>query len=93
MKIFLFLLSIFIFSAASLFIGLSNPIHSLLLLIFIFFLGSILLFFLQIEYFALLFFIVYVGAIVVLFLFVVMLLEIRIVNLAQRFSNLFLYRI
>lgn len=92
MEIFIFLFSSFLFGAASLFIGLSNPIHSLLILIFIFFLGSILLFFLQLEYFALLFLIVYVGAIVVLFLFVVMLLEIKTFSVAQRFSDLFLYR-
>ena len=92
MEIFLSLLSALIFGAASLVIGISNPIHSLLILILVFFLGSILLFFMQLEYFALLFLIVYVGAIVVLFLFVVMMLEIRTFSVAQRFRDLFSYR-
>lgn len=81
-----------IFGASSLVIGITNPIHSILILIFVFFLGSILLFALQLEYFGLLFLIVYVGAIVVLFLFIVMMLEIRTLNVAQRFQDLFSYR-
>jgi NADH-quinone oxidoreductase subunit J len=44
------------------------------------------------EYFAILFVIVYVGAIVVLFLFIVMMLEIKMVNVAERFRDLFSYR-
>jgi NADH:ubiquinone oxidoreductase subunit 6 (subunit J) len=47
---------------------------------------------LQLEYFALLFLIVYVGAIVVLFLFIVMMLEVRTFNVAQRFQDLFSHR-
>jgi NADH-quinone oxidoreductase subunit J len=85
-------ISAFLFGASSFVIGISNPIHSILLLIFIFFLGSLLLFVLQLEYFALLFLIVYVGAIVVLFLFIVMMLEIRTLNVAQKFQDLFSYR-
>lgn len=86
------LISALLFGASSLVIGITNPIHSILLLIFVFFLGSLLLFVLQLEYFALLFLIVYVGAIVVLFLFIVMMLEIRTLNVAQRFQDLFSYR-
>ena len=85
-------ISAFLFGASSFVIGIPNPIHSILLLIFIFFLGSLLLFVLQLEYFALLFLIVYVGAIVVLFLFIVMMLEIRTLNVAQKFQDLFSYR-
>jgi NADH:ubiquinone oxidoreductase subunit 6 (subunit J) len=47
---------------------------------------------LQVEYFALLFLIVYVGAIVVLFLFMIMMLEIKIINITQRFKDLFSYK-
>lgn len=47
---------------------------------------------LQVEYFALLFMIVYVGAIVVLFLFIVMMLEIKMVNISERFRDLFSFR-
>lgn len=86
------LISAVLFGASSLVIGLTNPIHSILVLIFVFFLGSLLLFMLQLEYFALLFLIVYVGAIVVLFLFIVMMLEVRTFNVAQRFQDLFSHR-
>lgn len=58
-----------------------NPIHSILGLISIFFLGSCFSIFLGIEFLAFLILIVYVGAISVLFLFVVMLLNIKIVEL------------
>lgn len=85
-------ISALLFGASSLVIGITNPIHSILLLIFVFFLGSLLLFVLQFEYFALLFLIVYVGAIVVLFLFIVMMLEIRTLNVTQKFQDLFAYR-
>lgn len=44
------------------------------------------------EYFALLFLIVYVGAIVVLFLFIVMMLEIKMVNSSERFSDLLSFK-
>ena len=85
-------ISALLFGASSLVIGITNPIHSILLLIFVFFLGSLLLFVLQLEYFALLFLIVYVGVIVVLFLFIVMMLEIRTLNVIQKFQDLFAYR-
>lgn len=44
------------------------------------------------EYFAILFLIVYVGAIVVLFLFIVMMLDLKLLNVSQRFKDLFSYR-
>ena len=80
------------FGLASLVIGIKNPIYSLLILIFLFVLGSGLLFVLQLEYFSLLFIIVYVGVIVVLFLFIVMMLEIKIFNVSQKITDLFYYR-
>ena len=82
----------FLFGASTLVIGVKNPIHSILILILVFFLGSTLLFFLCMEYFALLFLIVYVGAIVVLFLFIVMMLEIKMVNTSERFLDLFSFK-
>ena len=65
----------------------SNPIHSILSLIGVFFLGTCLLFFIQIEYYAILFLIVYVGAIVVLFLFIIRMLELKLVNITQSIYN------
>ncbi len=73
-------------------IGVQNPIHSILLLIRVFFLGTLFLFFLQMEYYARLFLIVYVGAIVVLFLFIIRMLELKMVNVARRLRDLFAFR-
>lgn len=73
-------------------IGVQNPIHSILLLIRTFFIGTLLLFFLQREYFARLFLMVYVGAIVVLFLFIIRRLELKRVHVSRRFRDLFSYR-
>jgi len=73
-------------------IGVQNPIHSILLLIRVFFLGTLLLFFLQREYYARLFLIVYVGAIVVLFLFIIRRLELKRVNVSRRLRDLFTFR-
>jgi NADH:ubiquinone oxidoreductase subunit 6 (subunit J) len=92
MEYFLSFISAFLFGGCTLVIGVQNPIHSILILILVFLLGSILLFVLQVEYFALLFMIVYVGAIVVLFLFIVMMLEIKMVNVSERFRDLFSFR-
>ena len=89
---FIFFIISFLFGASTLVIGARNPIHSILILILVFFLGSILLFLLSMEYFAILFLIVYVGAIVVLFLFIVMMLEIKMVNSSERFSDLFSFK-
>lgn len=73
-------------------IGVQNPMHSILLLIRVFFLGTLLLFFIQREYFARLFLIVYVGAIVVLFLFIIRRLELKRVHVSRRLRDLFSYR-
>jgi NADH-quinone oxidoreductase subunit J len=73
-------------------IGVANPIHAILLLIRVFFLGTRLLFLLGREYCALLFLIVYVGAIVVLFLFIIRRLERKRVSAAIRFQDLFALR-
>lgn len=68
-----------------------NPIHSILNLIGVFFLGNCLLFFISIEYYARLFLIVYVGAIVVLFLFIIIRLELKIINTVQLYNDYFRY--
>jgi len=70
----------------------SNPIHSILFLIIVFVLGTILLFFLHLEYYARLFLIVYVGAIVVLFLFIIRRLELKIVNIVIQLNDMITFR-
>lgn len=77
-----FELFFFLFLIVGLFVILTNnPVHSILGLVLVFFLGSCLSIALGIEFLALLILIVYVGAISVLFLFVVMLLNVRVIEL------------
>ena len=64
-----------------------NPIYSALFLILSFFNGSILLIFLEIEYLALVFLIIYVGAVCVLFLFVIMLINLKVILLKQTLNH------
>lgn len=58
----------------------SNPIQSLLFLIIVFILSSIVLLVFGVEFLACLIIMIYVGAIAVLFLFVVMMLNIKILD-------------
>lgn len=62
-----------------------NPIHSILYLILVFCCVSVVLLILGLEFTAIIFLIVYVGAIAVLFLFVVMMLNIKIIELDESF--------
>ena len=71
---FLIIVCLFVFLA-------DNPVHSVLFLILAFFNSSVLLFTLNIEFLGIILIIIYVGAIAVLFLFVVMMLNIKIVLL------------
>lgn len=92
MEFFFFFFSCGCFTFATFVIGVFNPIHSILLLILVFFWGSILLLMLNLEFFALIFLIVYVGAIAVLFLFMVMTLDIKIANISQKIQDFFSYK-
>lgn len=64
-----------------------NPIHSIFNLILAFVAVIILLFTLNIEFLPIIFLIVYVGAISVLFLFVVMMLNIQLIEISEKFFN------
>merc|ERR1712109_127580 len=92
MVLFFYILSCCCFACTTLVIGINNPIHSILLLIAVFATGSLLLFMLNVEFFGIIFLIVYVGAIAVLFLFIVMMLDIKTINTAQRLKDFFSYR-
>jgi NADH:ubiquinone oxidoreductase subunit 6 (subunit J) len=89
---FSYILIALILSTCTLVISRQNPIHSILLLIRVFFLGTLFLFFLQREYYAILFLIVYVGAIVVLFLFIIIRLELKQFNVTSSINDLFMFR-
>lgn len=82
MSNYLFFLFFLLFIFVGLFILITNnPVHSILALFLIFFLSSCLILSVGAEFFAILILIVYIGAISVLFLFVVMLLNIRVLEL------------
>lgn len=63
-----------------------NVIQSVLYLILVFFLCSLLFIYLGADFIGLIILIVYIGAIAVLFLFVVMMLNVRVLELASTFS-------
>lgn len=58
----------------------SNPVYAAFWLIMTFFLSAILIWVFNSSFFALIYIIIYVGAIAVLFLFVIMMLEIKIID-------------
>lgn len=64
-----------------------NPVHAVLLLILVFSNIASILLLLEAEFMALVFMVVYIGAIAVLFLFVVMMLNIKIVELSNSDFN------
>lgn len=64
-------------------IGFKNPVHSVFSLILTFCISSCLLLTINIDFLAITFIVVYVGAIAVLFLFVVMMLNIKLVQFTE----------
>jgi NADH-quinone oxidoreductase subunit J len=64
-----------------------NPIQSLLWLVLVFLLAGFILIELGAEFLAILLIMVYIGAIAVLFLFVIMLLNIRKIELNNNYIN------
>lgn len=84
-NIFLSILSILIILTATMIILAKNPVHSILFLVIVFVCTTGLLILLGAEFVGMLFLVVYVGAITVLFLFVVMMLNIKIIELNERF--------
>jgi len=73
--------------AASSVIAVRNPVHAALSLILCFFASAGLWLLLEAEFLAIVLVLVYVGAVMVLFMFVVMMLDIKIVALKKRFSG------
>ena len=88
-KLFLYFFS-FILLTSSLFTVFSqNSIYSVLFLVLSLVSSASLLFFLECEYISLIFIIIYVGAIAVLFLFVVMMLDVKTINMSKDFLKYF----
>ena len=65
----------------------SNPIISVLFLIIVFVIAACYLLIIGVSFVGLTYFVVYIGAIAILFLFVVILLQIEIVDINYTFSN------
>jgi NADH-quinone oxidoreductase subunit J len=86
--IFLFL-SVMIFFSGLLVIFSKNPVQSVLFLVVVFCLSAQLLILLEVDFLAMVLIIVYVGAIAVLFLFIVMMLNIRVVELGEILNRYF----
>ena len=78
------LLTLLVTITASMVIISKNPVHSVLFLVLVFLLTTVVFLTLNIDFIAMLFLVLYVGAIVVLFLFVVMMLNIRVLELNER---------
>lgn len=84
MEIYLFyIFSIFTLASAIMVIGSRNPMHSILFLVLVFVNAAGLLILLGVEFLGMIFIIVYVGAIAVLFLFVIMMLDIKLIELEE----------
>lgn len=79
MELFLFFATLCLLSAGMTII-VNNPVYSVLYLIFAFVNASAMIFLLGVEFLAIIFLIIYVGAVAILFLFVVMMLNIRLID-------------
>lgn len=82
-------LSLMIFLSGLLVIFSKNPVQSVLFLVVVFCLSAQLLILLEVDFLAMVLIIVYVGAIAVLFLFIVMMLNIRVVELGEILNRYF----
>lgn len=87
MVIFFFFLFIIILMSSVFVVNILNPVHSVFFLILTFLSGSLFLFFLRNEFISIIFVIVYIGAISVLFLFVIMLLDVKLIELKSNFIS------
>lgn len=79
---FVFLIIFFSF----LMFNVKNPIYSILCLIFTFFISSCILLIFDIDFFAVILIIVYIGAIAVLFLFIIMMLNLKLLEKIKKNS-------
>lgn len=68
-----------------------NPIHSILLLILLFFESSVVLALFNLEFISILFILIYVGAVAILFLFVIMMLQLKLNDLEVLFFLPFIF--
>lgn len=79
--------SSFALASAAMVLRARNPVHAVLYLVLTFCQAAALLILLGLDFFAMLFLIVYVGAIAVLFLFVIMMLNVKVVEVSDNTSR------
>jgi len=89
MELLFFFFSSMVLTSGLIVITARNPIHSVLFMILVFVNVVCMLIFLEAEFLALTSVIVYVGAVAVLFLFVVMMLNIKIIELNKELIHYF----
>jgi NADH-quinone oxidoreductase subunit J len=84
-QIILFIITFLIIFSSVMVITSSNSIYSMLFLILVFCNVSLLLFMLEVEFIAVILLIIYIGAIAVLFLFIIMMIDIKLVKFKTTF--------
>ena len=84
-----FFISFLIILSAFLVITVKNPVHSVLFLVLVFLEATFILLLLEIEFLPLIFIIIYVGAIAILFLFVVMMIDVKIIKSPTNYLKYF----
>lgn len=86
-QFFYYLFLFFLFFSALMVVNSRNPVHSVFFLVLVFLIGSFFIFSLRSEFLGMVFIIVYIGAIAVLFLFVVMMLNIKVLELRANYIS------
>lgn len=89
-ELILFIVTFLIIISALMVITSANSIYSALFLILVFCNSSILLFMLEVEFIAVILLIIYIGAITVLFLFIIMMIDIKLVKFKTTFLKYYL---
>jgi NADH-quinone oxidoreductase subunit J len=87
MSIYVFFIFLALFFCSCCVIMSNNPIQSILFLILVFLFSAVLFMLLGAEFISLLILIVYIGAIAILFLFVIMMLNLRVVEVYNAFFH------
>lgn len=87
MESILLFFSSFALASAAMVLRARNPVHAVLYLVLTFCQAAALLILLGLDFFAMLFLIVYVGAIAVLLLFVIMMLNVKVVEVSDNTSR------
>lgn len=86
-QVIFFVFAAILVAAAVMVIAVRNPVHSILFLVLAFFASAVLWMMMQAEFLSLILIFVYVGAVMTLFLFVVMMLNIDLSKIREKFVH------